>query len=194
MPKYIKPIVVPKPVLQPSRMQNANPRFRLDEQELFLFDVWAQEPTEGSGTECELFTLNLAKSKVDALYSEPTERAYDGPYLIMSHVEWPEGTPSADEEGFTTVWPSGCWIPRILIEQVGARPPQEGDILRFWKLPYFDKSSVNELPNNPNAGYFFEVIKVNDDGHLFDSSAFVAFRCDLKRRSKFAAERLLPKK
>ncbi len=182
---------VANPPPQPSSPQNRDPSFRLDDSELGMFDLYAQESVQPIGAECELFQLNLKKSKMDPLYSEPIERNFDGPYLIRAHIEWPEATPEADEEGMHSVWPSGAWIPRTSIEAVKARPMHEGDVLRFWKLPYFDQAGTHFLENVPGAGFYFEVIKVNDDGHPFDGPGFVAFRCDLKRRSQFAAERLI---
>lgn len=190
MPKYIKPFEVPRPVPQPSDPLVTDPKFRLDDVELFMFDHYAKEKVDIEGTECELFTLSVKKSTIDPLYDEPAKRVFDGPYRMTAFVEWPEGTPEAGEEGMTEVWPSGCWIPRKTLEETGARPPREGDVFHFWKLPFFDKDSVRGIPV-PVSGYYFDVIQVNDDGHLFDQKSFVGFRCNLKRRSTFTAERLL---
>lgn len=187
VPRYIAPLQL-KPVHQPSDLRlGETPQFRLDATEIQMWDLYAQEPIQASGTDCELFTRNLRKSTIDPLYSEPAQTVFDGPYLLRANVEWPEFTPEVSEEGMRAVWPSGCWIPRKTIEEVNARPPREGDILRFWKLPYFDERSSNDQHLH-FAGFFFDVIKVNDDGHLHDNSAFVGFRCDLKRKSSFGAE------
>jgi hypothetical protein len=186
-PVYIPPFKL-KPVHQPSDTRLGEvPEFRLDASELQMWDVFAQEPIHAAGTDCELFTRNLQKSKIDPLYSEPAETVFDGPYLIRANIEWPEFTPEVSEEGMRGVWPSGAWIPRKTIEDVRARAPREGDILRFWKLPYFDERASNDQ-HLTYAGYYFDVIKVNDDGHLHNTSAFVGFRCDLKRKSSFGAE------
>jgi hypothetical protein len=185
-PRFIKPIEPPR-ILQPSDNRKVDPKMQLDSSELFLFDIVAQEPINISGTECLLYTRNNAKSKVDPLYSEPAAVVFDGPYKIIVNIEWPESTPEAGEEGLVTRWPSGAWIPRKSVEEVKARAPREGDVLHFWQLPYFDQMA-SQFDNTPNAGYFFDIIKVNDDGHVFDSPAFVAFRCNLKRRSSFGPE------
>ena len=187
VPRYIPPFKL-KPVHQPSDPRlGETPRFRLDASELQMHDHIAQEPVNAEGTDCELFCRNLQKSKIDPLYSEPAETVFDGPYLLIAQVEWPEFTPEVGEEGFRGVWPSGCWIPRKTVEEVNARPPREGDILRFWKLPYFDERASNNQ-HLTFAGYFFDIIKVNDDGHIHDTAAFVGFRCDLKRKSSFGPE------
>lgn len=187
VPRYIPPFQI-KPVPQPSDNRLGRvPEFRLDPTELAMFDHIAQEPINAVGTDCELFTRNNSKSTIDPLYSEPSRVVFDGPYLLRAHIEWPEFTPEVSEEGMRAVWPSGAWIPRKTIEEVNARSPREGDILRFWNLPYFDERASNNQ-NLPFAGYFFDIIKVNDDGHIHDTRAFVAFRCDLKRKSSFGAE------
>jgi hypothetical protein len=190
MPKYIKPFEVPRRVPQVSDPGITEPRFRMDDSELAMFDHYTKESIDAAGTDCELFTLSLTKSKIDPLYSEPSKRVFDGPFLMTVFVEWPEGTPEAGEEGMSEVWPSGCWIPRKTLEEVACRSPREGDVIRFWKIPYFDKDSVRAI-EVPVSGYFFDVIQVNDDGHLFDQKSFVAFRCNLKRRTTFTSERLL---
>jgi len=186
MPRYIKPMN-PKPVPQPSDNRLVDPAFRLDASELFMFDNFAQEPVNAAGTEGWLFQRDLKNTKADPLYSEPIVSAFVGPYLLMVQVEWPEGTPDVSELGMRTLWPSGIWIPRRTLEEARARPPSEGDVIRFWDLPYFNKVATRNQ-NTPGSGFYFDLIKVNDDGHLIDNAAFVGFRCDLKRRSNFTPE------
>lgn len=181
MPKYIAPLKPPK-IRQPSDDPNGGGEFRLDGAELFLRDLYAQEPTNIGGTVCELFTRDIANSVVDPLYGEPSQSSFNGPYRLMASVEWPEATPEVDDEGLRDLWPSGVWIPRKTIEEVGARAPREGDIVRFWELPYFDLTAGNNQPGT-KAAFYFDVIQVNDDGHSHDDATFVAFRCNLKRRS-----------
>jgi hypothetical protein len=191
-PIYIPPFKL-KPVHQPSDHRlGERPEFRLDGDELQMWDVFAQEPINAAGTLCELWRRNLAKSVVDPLYSEPTQVAFDGPYVFYANIEWPESTPEASEEGMRVVFPSGCWIPRKTIEEVGAAGVRKGDILRFWKLPYFDEKSSN-YQHIPGEGYYFDIIKTNDDGHLHDAAQFVGFRCDLKRKSAFGPEEMFLK-
>lgn len=165
--------------------------FRLDWKDSFVFDVFAKETVTIGGTQCEIFQLNKQTSTVDPLYSEPSVRVFDGPYQIFAQVDWPEPSPEALEEGMHEVWPSGAWIPRKIIEEAKARAPTEGDVIHFWSLPFYDAFSVRNLPNVPEAGYYFEIMKVADEGHVNDSAAFVAFKCDIKRRSEFTAERLI---
>lgn len=181
MPKYISPLKPPR-IKQPSDDPTGGGEFRLDGAELYLRDLYAQEPVNISGTVCELFTRNIADSIIDPLYGEPSETAWDGPYRLFASVEWPEATPEVVDEGLRQLWPSGVWIPRKTIEDVQARAPREGDILRFWELPFFDEMAGRRQPGS-NAAFYFDIIQVNDDGHSHDDSAFVAFRCDLKRRS-----------
>lgn len=172
----------PPKIRQPSDDPSGGGEFRLDGSELFMHDLYAKEPIDAGGTDCDLFVRDLKKSKVDALYGEPAETVWDGPYKVRAQVEWPEFTPEVTEAGLRAIWPSGVWIPRKTVEEAGARAPREGDIVRFWKLPFFDHRAGNDQPDT-GAGFFFDVIKVSDDGHLHDDAAFVGFRCDLKRRS-----------
>lgn len=189
--RYIAPMV-PKALTQPSDNANSDPKFRLDAVEIDMWDHFAQEPIQAAGTEGELFQRDLKGSKIDPLYSEPTTNSFIGPYKLMVHVEWPEYTPDVTEAGMRALWPSGLWVPRKNIEQVKARAPVEGDIVRFWKLPYFDQRA-DRNQGTKGAGFYFEIVKVNDDGHMIDNAAFVGFRCDLKRRSSFAPEQQLIK-
>lgn len=186
MPRYIKPLEPPR-VVQPSDPSVSTPSFRLDASERFLYDLVAQEIIGACGTECDVYQRSRTKSKVDPLYGEPISNFFDGPYTLLGHIEWPEGVPEVSEEGERLLWPSGLWVPRKSLEDIGAKAMNEGDIVRFWKLPYFDNEATNGVPS-PTGGFFFDVIKVNDDGHLHDSAAFVGFRCDLKRRSNSPPE------
>lgn len=188
IPRFVPPFSIPR-VPQPSDNPNTDPSFRLDASELHMWDTFAQEPIQAAGTDGRLWQFNLAQSTIDPIYSEPSGLTYVGPYLLRVQIEWPETTPEATDEGMLTVWPSGAWIPRKSLEDIQAREPRVGDVLHFWALPFFDNRASN-YQGSTNAGYFFDIIKVVEDGHLIDNSAFVAFRCDLKRRSAFGAEQL----
>lgn len=180
MPRYIKPMEVRR-VAQPSDDPAGDGEWALDSSELEMFDHFAQEPMSTAGTRVEVWQRSLKKTKVDALYGEPVETGFDGPFVVKAHVEWPESTPEVGEEGMNIHWPSGVWIPRKTLEDVGAGPMNEGDIVRFWNLPYFENEATRNVKSK-TPGLFFDVIKVNDDGHIHDQAEFVAFRCDLKRR------------
>jgi hypothetical protein len=192
VPRYIPPLKL-KPVLQPAEaIAGEVPTFRLDAQEIQMWDLFAQEPVNAAGTRCELWRRNLAKSTSDPLYSEPSQVVFDGPYVFYANVEWPEATPEASEDGLRLLFPSGCWIPRKTLEDANAGGVRRGDVLRFWELPVFDDLSSN-YQAIPGQGYFFDIIKTNDDGHLHDAPQFVAFRCDLKRKSTFGPEEMFLK-
>lgn len=191
MPRFIQPLR-PKPIVQPSAHKSIDPAFHFDASEIFLWDLYAQEPINIAGTEAQLFTRSAAKSTIDPVYSEPAQVGWDGPYNLLVHIEWPEKTPEVSEEGLRAVWPAGAWIPRKTLEQVGARPLRAGDILRFWRLPYFDSSASN-AQNSKIASFYFDILKANSDGHLVDTPAYVGFRLDLKRKTSFGPEeQLLP--
>jgi len=186
MPRKITPIKPPR-IPQPSDPTDGKPLFRLDASEAFMFDLYAQEPIQIAGTDCTLFQRSRTKSTIDPYYREPVSLVFDGPFALRAHVEWPEENPEASEEGLRHVWPSAIWVPRKTIEDVRANQPTEGDIVHFWRLPFFDKNAVQQLQTK-TGGFFFDVIKVNDDGHIHDTAHFVGFRCSLKRRSNAPPE------
>ena len=183
----LKPLSPPR-IAQPSDPGAPPAAFRLTSSEQFLFDLYAQEPIAIGGTEVDLFQRSNKKSKIDPYYNEPIQVVFDGPYRLFAHVEWPEQTPEAGEEGLRYLWPGGIWIPRKTIEQVGALPVHEGDIVHFWEIPFYDEHEATQGIKTKKGGFFFDIIKVNDDGHIHDNAAFVAFRCDLKRRSSAPPE------
>lgn len=182
----IRPIVHPSPVA---------PAFdgdmHLGAQELFLFDCIASEVNKIAGTEVDIYLLNKGKSKRDPLYDEMVTEAWDGPFRLSVYVEWPDPLPEPRQEGFRKSWQSSVWIARVDLDRVKARAPYYGDILCFWKVPYFDHiSNTYDVGKNPD-GYFFTIISVEDDGHLFDNAAFVGFKCGIARNSEFVPERRL---
>lgn len=180
MPKYIAPLNPPNPVrpLENTRDQKA---------ELFLHDVWSMERVRNYGTEVDFYSLDKASTTKDPVYGEPIERAFKGPYRILCHVDYPAQNPSPDLAGLVYVWPSGAWIPRKALELVKARPPKEGDVIRFWNNPYFNEQSVNSA-DVPVKGYFFTVTKVNETGHLGDTPLFVGYSTELTRRTEYTPE------
>lgn len=179
--KYIAPIEPPK-AYQPSDDPDGKHEFKLGGEDLFLFDLWAYEKTKAEGTECDIWIRSAKKTTADPYYGEPIAVGFDGPFTLRAHVEWPEPTPEVGEEGKTYIWPASVWISRRSLEEAGGTAIVEGDIVRFWKLPYFDNRATAGV-KTPGGGYFFDIIKVNEDAHVHDSAMFTGFRCDLSRRS-----------
>ncbi len=183
----LKPIVIPNARIEPLRVGDYP--FHLTDQERFLFDIWAQESAFQWGTIIELFSLNLAASKRDALYDEPTKRVYTKPFKVNAWVSMPVQNPVVGEEGFRIHFDATSWIARKELEDAGASSPKEGDIVHFWKSRQFDVDAAAETPNIPNSGYYFDVLNSTPTEHMFDTSTFVGFKLTLKRRSEFGAER-----
>lgn len=93
-------------------------------------------------------------------------------------------------EGGRTTFGAEVWIARKSIEDIRAPQPNESDVLRIWNTPFFNEWAVDNAPSGqPNTGYFFDIIDVDDDGHLFDSPTFVGFKLSIKRRTEFTPER-----
>lgn len=191
MPGPIKPkpqYIQPYPTLRKVTPYQSN-KLGMPDCEHDLFDSIAQEHTGIAGTDIEYYSHEVTKATRDPLYDEPLKRVYSGPFRVKGYVAWPDTTPEVRMEGWRTVVNAEAWISRKEIEEKGCPAPSETDVLRLWKIPFFDKEWAVDGDNVPGSGYFFDVLNVNDDGHLFDSAQFVGFRLTLKRRSEFTPER-----
>lgn len=163
-----------------------------------LFDSVAQEHVHIVGTEIDYFSHQVPLSVRDPLYDEPIDRAYSGPFKIKIYITWPETAFEVDEKGWRALTSAEAWIPRKEVEDKNCPAPTPTDVMRVWNTPFFNEWSVAGLakagipvPNTtvPNAGYFFDILSVVDDGHLFDSPQFVGFKLEIKRRTEFTPER-----
>lgn len=177
----------------PSPMAPLVNEFNLNGDESFLFDMWAQEHTHISGVEIEFWSFDEKKSKRDALYDEPIKRGWKGPFKLKGYIEWPDSTPEARVEGLRTTWSASAWITRKDFEDAEAPPPSEGDVIRVWNIPFFQSFGVDD-EEVPGRGYFFDILNVNDDGHLWDQANFVGYSFTFARRTEFTPERRLDNK
>jgi hypothetical protein len=162
--------------------------FSLDGAELHLFDSYAQEHTGTASTPIDYYVQDVDGSPRDPLYDEPTERLWKGPYALKGYAEFPNLTAEAREEGLKKDWEATVWIARKEFEDKHAPYPKEGDVIRFWKIPFFD-ADANLHEKVPGGGWYFDVVLTDDDGHLFDGPEFVNFKLTVKRATEFAAER-----
>ena len=162
--------------------------FNLCDKEQGLFDCIAQEHVSISGTEVEFFHFDKVASSRDPLYDEAIERVFEGIYKIKVYLEYPEASVEVGENGMKKMWDGEAWIPRVELERVGVPVPTESDVIRVWNTPFFDKYAVIDQ-DIPGSGYFYNIIKVVEDGHLFDTSGFVGFKVMLKRSTDYTPER-----
>ena len=185
--KLLRPI--PHGLLTMNTGSLENP-FSLQDTEHFLFNFWAQEQVQIAGTVCEFFSQKVEKSTRDPLYDEPAKRVWSKAYRLKAWVSWASSSPVVGQEGFRLAFQTQAWIPLLELERVGAPAPFEGDVLRFWgDQPFFDETAAAGAKNIPKAGYYFDIVNADNDGHINDSPSFVGFRLDMKRRSEFGAER-----
>lgn len=156
-----------------------------------MFDSVANEHLGIIGTDIEYFSLDVKGSVKDPLYNEAKTRAYKGPFKVKGFIEYPENAPEIREEGIRAVWNAQAWIPRRALEEAGCPVPNEGDVLRIWKTPFYDQgwAGGNDTHAIPGAMYAFDCVNINDDGHLFDNPNFVGYKIELRRRSEFTPER-----
>ncbi len=165
----------------------------LDDSEKEFFDCINAEYNELFGCEVNYYAYNTAqlgdkvarvRTKVDPLYGEATERVIAGPFRIWAQVKWPEYTPVSDEGGFGREFDGQLTISRSHLDEKNLPYPSEGDIIEMWRTPYHDDQAKGK-------GLFFDADKVWNDGHVNDTATFTQFKMNLKRRTKFGAERRL---
>lgn len=186
--KKIEPFNPVKPSVDPIRPgKDENFRHGPDTPDVHMFDHFAKESTDRYGTEIDFFSQDLDPKYRDPLYGEPTQRVWTGPYRLYAWVSWADSTPIVDDSGFRFRWQAQCWIPRASLEAIKAPYPFEGDVIRFWNVPFFNETAASGQ-DIKSAGYFFDVVNADDDGHFLDEAHFVGFKIDLVRRGEFGAE------
>jgi len=164
--------------------------FDLESENDELQSIWAQEQVQGGGTTVDYWGEDLQGSTLDPVYNEPSERNWFGPYRFKAFVEFPPQTFEVREEGNAISWEAMMWIPRRAVEDAEMpASPKEGDVVRIWQIPHFDNFSQGADTNIPGAGYYFDVIGVEEDGHVHDNAEFTGFSCTIKRRTWFTPER-----
>jgi hypothetical protein len=156
--------------------------------EMPLYDSLAAEQVRSSGTRLHYFSLNVEASTTNPVYDESTSRAYAGPYEMQGYIEWPKSNPEVRQEGLIVSWQTRVWVPRVNVERARCPLPLEGDIVQAWRTPFFDQWSVVGDEQQPK-GYYFVVITVNDEGHLYDDAGFVGFELTVQRATDFTPER-----
>lgn len=167
--------------------QNA---FRLTDNDMAIFDSFAKEQVDIAGTEVDYYSIRILKSKRDPVYDEPTKRSWTKPFRMTAWVSWASSAPTVGEEGFRVLFQAQAWLPRAEVERVRCPVPTEGDIIRYWKSEYFNTDATGG-EKITGAGYYFDVINVDNDGHVYDTSSFVGYRLDIRRRSEYGSERLV---
>lgn len=161
-----------------------------DGAEICFFDSIIQEHVNIAGTEISFYHQDMAKVVRDPLYDEPISRAWKGPWKLKAYAEYIAATPEMREEGFRVTWNGTMFIPRKNLEDIGAPAPIEGDVIHYWSNKFF-KEHASGGKGDPGADYYFDVINIDDDQHIFDDANFTGFKLILARRTEFAAERRL---
>lgn len=164
--------------------------FELDGQDASMFDHFAQEHVNASGTEILLWHQDLQESIRDPLYDESIEREWLGPYKLKAWVEYIAGAPQMQEQGMSVRWEGTVWIARKELEDTGTPAPLEGDVIKYWDNKFFAEHGVN-AEHGVHGGYYYDVINVDDDGHVQDSAHFVGLTMNILRRTEFTPERRL---
>ena len=126
MAKFNRPLCPPKPV----KPACSPPSFTLGSEEQFLFDTIAQEIYHIAGTDIDFYSLDPLHTR-DALYDEPEERVFKGPYRFKGYAEWPSSTPEMREEGFKQTFEATFYIARKDFDDQKASYPNEGDVFRI---------------------------------------------------------------
>ncbi len=161
------------------------------EAELPIRDAVASDSVKISGTEIIYYSLDVYGSQFDPLYKEPIRRAWNGPFKLNGYVEMPTNQRIAREFGSIDVFESSAWLARIDVENARMPVPAPGDVLGFWNIFFFDKKFGINGETNTDSVFYFDVLNVSTDGHIYDSPLFVGFKLTIKRNTAFTAERRL---
>jgi len=153
-----------------------------------LFDAVTKEHVNVIGVEFDLFHLELAQSSRDPLYDEPVQRVFSGPFRLKGFFTMYETSPEAGQEGFRIGFDSSVFIARSTWEEANSPFPAESDVVRFWNLPFFRQLGVDGV-NEPGNGFYFDVVKVDEEGFLHDQPYWMGIQLQLKRRTEFSPER-----
>jgi len=179
------------------------PRIYSDQDLTYLRSL-EEERIELVGPTCEYYSLNRGEN-VDALYGEPTNDPFYGgssvrgtpskhseawnfyPDIIggddpltfpcaMEYQEFDNRNPMVRAEGFLHEYDAIMSISRNHWEcaledtSIEGRIPKEGDVLYVF-------------------GEWFDVIKEGKSGFVLDTSSYVGFRLELKKRTQFTPDR-----
>lgn len=148
-----------------------------------LWDSVAMEPARLSGTKVRVYSIRRAKHH-HPLYREPSKGgdwSYQGPWEVWAALDFDQGnevTPQVRAEGLSVESDAVLWIARREFEDAGAPPPKVGDVIDFW----------DERPWGEDLRYW-DMVKANRHGNIFNSEVFVMYRIELKRRTSFEAGR-----
>ncbi len=148
--------------------------------ELPLWDAIAQEPAKLSGIEFRLYSVRRAKN-LHPLYREPSNGGFEwefhGPWEMMGAFEFDQGNdidPEVSSEGLQKTSNAVLYIARKELEDVLAPVPKIGDVIDLWDRQPFGSEFQ-----------FWDITKANPDGNIMTSEAYVQYRLELKRRSRF---------
>lgn len=164
------------------------PPFVLEPSNLCFFDSIVQMQTQATGTPIEYWSQDYKAQVRDPLYDEPIQRVWRGPFKLKAIVEYTPSEAESREEGYRVTWNGSMFIARRDLEDAGAPPPNSGDVVRYWQNKFFAQYASGGN-NDPGAGYYFDVVNVSEDQHIYDSAAFLGFTVRLARRTEFAPER-----
>lgn len=175
-------------------------RIYYDEDAVYIRSL-EEERIELVGPTCEYYSLNRGKN-VDPLYGEPTNdpRYYgssplgsdsvsseawnfypsiDDPKQFPIEIEYMEAdnrTPTARAEGFVYEYDAIIGISRNHWEDawedtvIDGRAPKEGDIIYVF-------------------GEWWDVTKAGKSGYILDSTEYVGFKLELKKRTQYTPDR-----
>lgn len=179
----VAPFVVPGAKVEPYKTE-----LTLDDVERPLFDSIAQEHVRQLGTLIDLYFRDIGKSQRDSVYDEAIKTSWSTPIRVKGFVEWPDSAPVLEDQGEHTEFNATAWIARKELEDAHANIPSEGDVLCIWRTPFFN-AWASDNQNEPDQGFYFNIVDVDDDGHLFDTPSFVGVRMTIRRNNTFSPER-----
>lgn len=129
--------------------------------------------------------VSLGVSAIDPIYGTVNSHVSEfpnEPNIILGYVEYDEKGDKVEmpsEFGMQITKEARMTIPYLHFLVNDLDPPKTGDLVEFWA------NSWEEF------GVFYDVVKVSEDGLINDSSFFVQWILELRRRVEYLPERRL---
>lgn len=178
-------------------------RVYYDEDATYLRSL-EEERIELTGPTCEYYSLNRGRN-VDALYGEPTnDPLYGGSSALGSLSKSDEAWnfyPDIGEGEEEISFP--CAVE--FVEADGRTPSvrSEGIVAEYdgivaisrnhWECAYEDTIYVGRVPKEGDVIYvsdeWWDVVRAGKSGNVLDSTTYVGFRLEVKKRTQFTPDR-----
>lgn len=172
----------------------------VNEAEFRFYDGINREYANLVGTKATLYRRQISKEKRNPLHNEPASHEWVEYKNLTIYMVWPENSPILGDEGLEVSWEGEATISRQILDDADVaigKPkafsyPEEADVIEVWRGEQGAAQSAEiaaYLDRKSRGGLFFDVAKVETDGHIDDSVYFTQFKLTLTRNNSFGADR-----